>query len=379
MIDRRSFLTVSALGAGAMLVAPQMALATIASERRFIFIIQRGAADGLNIVIPYADPAYARLRGELAIDPAKATKLDGTFALHPALTEMAKMYGEHQALFVHAVASPYRDRSHFDGQNVLETGGTEPYQLKDGWLNRLVGMLPKAEDEAIALAATIPMALRGPTPVTSYAPSALPTPSDDLLLRVGQLYAADPQLHPLWAAALEAQGLAQGTAAKQDPASLGRLTASFLTKPGGPRIAMLETGGWDTHSGQDARLAAQLKALDTLLASLREGLGPVWSRTTVLIATEFGRTAAANGTGGTDHGTGSVAMLIGGAVKGGRIVADWPGLATSALYEQRDLKPTASMDALIAGVTGECFGLDPTHVVRTLFRGDSALSGFILG
>jgi uncharacterized protein (DUF1501 family) len=379
MIDRRSFLTVSTLGAGAMLVAPQMALATVASERRFIFIIQRGAADGLNIVIPYADPAYAGLRGELAIDPTKATKLDGTFSLHPSLVEMAKMYGEHQALFVHAIASPYRDRSHFDGQNVLETGGSQPYQLKDGWLNRLVGMLPKTEDEAIALAATIPMALRGSAPVTSYAPTALPTPSDDLLLRVGQLYAADPQLHPLWAAALEAQGLAQGTAAKQDPASLGRLTASFLTKPGGPRIAMLETGGWDTHSGQDVRLAAQLKALDTLLASLREGLGPVWSQTTVLIATEFGRTAAANGTGGTDHGTGSVAMLIGGAVKGGRVVADWPGLTTSALYEQRDLKPTASMDALIAGVTGECFGLDPTHVARTLFRGDSALSGFIRG
>jgi uncharacterized protein (DUF1501 family) len=375
MIDRRSFLSFSAVGAGTLLVAPRMALATVPTEGRFVFIIQRGAADGLNIVIPYADPAYATLRGGLAIDPAKATKLDGSFALHPSLVETAKMYGERQALFVHAVASPYRDRSHFDGQNVLETGGAQPYQVKDGWLNRLVAMMPKSKDEAIALAPTVPMALRGQAQVTSYAPSALATPSDDLLLRVGQLYAADPQLHPLWSSALEAQGLAEGSAAKQDPASLGKLTASFLTKPDGPRIAMLETGGWDTHTGQDGRLAAQLKALDTLLASLRDGLGPVWARTTVLIATEFGRTAAANGTGGTDHGTGSAAMLVGGAVKGGRVVADWPGLAATSLYENRDLKPTTGMDSLIAGVAGESLGLDPSRVARTLFGSASSMNG----
>jgi uncharacterized protein (DUF1501 family) len=378
MIDRRSFLSVSAMGAGAMLVAPRMVLATVPTERRFVFIIQRGAADGLNIVVPYADPAYARLRGALAIDPAGATKLDGTFALHPSLAETARMYGERQALFVHAVASPYRDRSHFDGQNVLETGGRQPYQLKDGWLNRLVGMMPKAKDEAIALAATVPMALRGAAQVTSYAPSSLPTPSDDLLLRVGQLYAADPQLHPLWSAALEAKGLAEGAAAKQDPASLGKLTASFLVKPNGPRIAMIETGGWDTHSGQQGRLAAQLKALDTLLGSLRDNLGPAWSQTAVLIATEFGRTAAANGTGGTDHGTGSVAMLVGGAIRGGRIMADWPGLGASALYEGRDLKPTASMDSLIAGLAGETFGIDPAHVSHTLFGVTDAMPGLAM-
>jgi len=377
MIDRRSFLSFSAVGAGALLVAPRMALATVPTDGRFVFIIQRGAADGLNVVIPYADPAYAKLRGSLAIDPAKATKLDGSFALHPSLVETAKMYGERQALFVHAVASPYRDRSHFDGQNVLETGGAQPYQIKDGWLNRLVAMMPRSKDEAIALAPTVPMALRGPAQVTSYAPSALPTPSDDLLLRVGQLYAADPQLRPLWSSALEAQGLAEGSAAKQDPASLGKLTASFLTKPDGPRIAMLETGGWDTHTGQDGRLGAQLKALDTLLASLRDGLGPVWTHTTVLIATEFGRTAAANGTGGTDHGTGSAAMLVGGAVKGGRIVSDWPGLASSDLYEGRDLRPTAAMDGLIAGAAGETLNIDPSHVARALFGSTNSMNGLI--
>lgn len=373
MVDRRRFLSFAAVGAGTILVAPTMTLATVATDRRFVFIIQRGAADGLNIVVPYADPDYARLRGALAIDPAAAIRLDGTFALHPSLAQTAGMFAQSQALFVHAVASPYRDRSHFDGQNVLETGGTQPYQRKDGWLNRLVTMLPKAGDQAIALAATVPMALRGPAQVTSYGPSALPTASDDLMLRVGQLYGEDAQLQPLWAAALDAQRIAGTDANKPDPASLGALTARFLTKPDGPRIAMLETGGWDTHSGQAGRLSAQLKALDTLLAAMRDGLGPIWAQTTVLIATEFGRTAAANGTGGTDHGTGSVAMLVGGAVRGGRVIADWPGLSHSALYENRDLRPTAAMDSLIAGAVGTGLGLDPGRVARILFGGGAAM------
>ncbi|MGH9805858.1 MAG: DUF1501 domain-containing protein, partial [Terriglobia bacterium] len=331
VIDRRRFLTCAGLGTGAMLIAPHMTLAAAPTNRRFVFIIQRGAADGLNIVMPYADPSYAKLRGPLAVDAAAGTKLDGMFALHPALVETAKMYAEKQALFVHAVASPYRDRSHFDGQNVLDTGGTSPYQSKDGWLNRLIGIMPKTKDEAIAITPTVPTALRGPVQVSSYAPAALPEPSDDLLMRAGQLYAEDPELHPLWTAALEARALAEGNGPRQDPASLGKLAASFLAKANGPRIAMLETAGWDTHNAQQGRLTARLKAIDTLLAALRDGLGPIWAQTTVLIATEFGRTAAINGTQGTDHGTGSVAWLVGGAVKGGRVISDWPGLGVGQL------------------------------------------------
>ncbi|WP_415774676.1 DUF1501 domain-containing protein [Paraburkholderia sp. J11-2] len=367
MVSRRHFLRVAAAGAGAMLVAPQIVFASVATERRFVFVIQRGAADGLNIVVPYAEPAYATLRGPLAIDIDRATKLDGTFALHPSLVQLAQMYGEKQALFVHAIASPYRDRSHFDGQNVLETGGRAPYQVKDGWLNRLVAMLPASRENAIALAPTVPLALRGPVQVSSYAPSALPAASDDLLTRVSALYEADPQLRSLWMSAMNARGLAGDASARQDPASVGKLAASFLARPDGPRIAMIETSGWDTHSAQNARLANQLKALDTMLASLRDGLGAAWDKTTVLVATEFGRTAAANGTGGTDHGQASVAMLVGGAVAGGHVQADWPGLRTADLYESRDLKPTASLDALIAGAAAESLGLDPQRTASTLF------------
>ncbi|CAD6545398.1 hypothetical protein LMG27952_04303 [Paraburkholderia hiiakae] len=378
MVSRRHFLRVAAAGAGAMLVAPQIVFASAETERRFVFVIQRGAADGLNIVVPYAEPAYAALRGPLAIDIDRATKLDGTFALHPSLAQMAQMYGEKQALFVHAIASPYRDRSHFDGQNVLETGGRAPYQVKDGWLNRLVAMLPASRENAIALAPTVPLALRGSVQVSSYAPSALPNASDDLLTRVSALYEADPQLRSLWTSAMNARGLAGDASARQDPASVGKLAASFLSRPDGPRIAMIETGGWDTHSAQNARLANQLKALDTMLASLRDGLGPAWDKTTVLVATEFGRTAAANGTGGTDHGQASVAMLVGGAVAGGRVQTDWPGLRTADLYESRDLKPTASLDALIAGAAAESLGLDPQRTASTLF-GDAGTKYAITG
>lgn len=364
---RRSFLRFAATGAGALLVAPHLALAAAETDRRFVFVIQRGAADGLSIVAPYADPAYAKLRGPLAIDVSAATKLDGTFALHPALAETAKLYGQGQALFVQAVASPYRERSHFDGQNVLETGGARPYQNRDGWLNRLVGLLPHRKDEAIAFAPTVPLALRGPADVSSYAASALPQPSDDLLLRVGRLYEGDPQLHALWTAAMDTRGVAGDTGPGRDPASLGKLAATFLARANGPRIAMIETGGWDTHSAQQGRLTAQLKALDTLLAALRDGLGPVWHETVVVVATEFGRTAAINGTGGTDHGTASLAMLIGGAVKGGQVIGDWPGLAASALYEGRDLRPTTDLDALLLSAAAQSFRLDPGQAARGLY------------
>jgi uncharacterized protein (DUF1501 family) len=367
MLQRRAFIRFAALGAGAMLVAPRFALANLPTDRRFVFIIQRGAADGLDIVPPVGDPAYAGLRGQLAAGLATAMKIDGMFALHPALVETGKLYGQGHALFVHAVASPYRERSHFDAQNVLETGGIRPYEVKDGWLNRLVSLMPRRKDEAIAFAPTIPLALRGPAEVGSYAASALPQPSDDLLRRVGMLYEADAQLRPLWTAAMETRDIASANGPERDHASLGRLAATFLSKPDGPRIAMIETGGWDTHSGQAGRLANQLKGLDGMIGALRDGMGADWSQTVVLVATEFGRTAAINGTNGTDHGTASVAMLVGGAVKGGRVVADWPGLGPSALLEGRDLKPTADLDALILTTAAQCFALDPELVARTLF------------
>jgi len=368
-VDRRSF-----LGAVALLTASPVLFAQATTERRFIFIIQRGAADGLNTLIPYAEPAYASLRGALALDAESTLKLDGSFALHPSLPKLREMYSAGQANFFHAVASPYRDRSHFDGQNVLETGGHAPYQVKDGWMNRLLALLPRRGKDAIAFSPAVPLALRGAVEVATYAPSTLPQANDDLMARVAQLYANDAQLHGLWSSALEARGMAAsagGGGNRPDPGALGRMAAGFLARADGPRLAMIETSGWDTHSGQAGRLASQLKGLDSLIAGLQEGLGPEWSNTVILVATEFGRTVAANGTNGTDHGTGAAAMLVGGAVQGGRIVTDWPGLAPGNLLDGRDLRPTLGLDMLIASVCADTFGLEPDRAARALFPGST--------
>jgi uncharacterized protein (DUF1501 family) len=213
--------------------------------------------------------------------------------------------------------------------------------------------------------------MQGAVEVTTYAPSSLPEANEDLLMRVQQLYAPDRQLNSLWASALEARGMAgdmsRGGGSRQDAAGLGRMAAGFLASPDGPRVAMIETSGWDTHSGQDERLDRQLRGLDSLVGALREGMGAIWSQTVVLVATEFGRTVAANGTGGTDHGTAAAAMLIGGAVQGGRIVSDWPGLAPASLYEGRDLRPTLELDSLIAATCAQAFKLDPELAMGVLF------------
>lgn len=369
MYDRRSFIGTGAIGALALALSPRMAFAKAETDKRFIFIIQRGAADGMGIVAPVGDPAFAGARGDLAADFASAPKLDGMFALHPNMTALHGLYGQKQALFAHAVASPYRDRSHFDGQNVLESGGLNAYQVKDGWLNRLLGVLPPTQAKAIAVSATVPLALRGKIEVSSYAPSNLPQASDDLMQRVAMLYQGDSQLHGLWSEAMSTRQLTSDLAAGggANAVATGALAARLLAPANGARIAMIETGGWDTHTQQRQRLGAQLKGLDGMIGALQAGLGPLWSDTMVLVATEFGRTVAVNGTGGTDHGTGSSAMLLGGAVRGGRVLADWPGLQAAALFEGRDLKPTLQLDAFIAGAVAGHFGVEPARAMAALF------------
>jgi uncharacterized protein (DUF1501 family) len=369
MIDRRIFLGASA-GLTAALGLPRMALATASGDRRFVFIIQRGAADGLAIVAPTGDPAFAGIRGDFARDSAGGTKLDSMFTLHPALAETGKLYAAREALFVHAVASPYRERSHFDGQNILETGGARAYQRQDGWMNRLVGLLPPEEGKALALTATIPPALRGFNQVSSYAPSALPDASGELMRRVTMLYEGDAQLHALWNQAVETRAMAgdgAGGGRRDNGAATGALAARLLSGDKGAHIAFIETEGWDTHANQRGALTRNLRNLDALLAALKGGLGAEWNKTLVVVATEFGRTAAPNGTGGTDHGTASAAMLLGGAVAGGRVIADWPGLTRSQLHEGRDLRPTRGLDALIAGALAQHYGLEPKRAMAILF------------
>jgi len=392
-LDRRNMLAGSlALGAST-LAAPRMAFAKASGSRNLLFVLLRGAMDGMAMLAPTGDPDFASLRSAALPDYAGAKTLEGLFSLHPAFAQVGVAFDAREALFVHAVASAYRERSHFDGQDMLESGAAKPNTMREGWLNRLVGMLragsadgigtaPRAKPvRALAIAPTMPLALRGPAPASNYAPSALPEASGDFMNRVAQLYADDDQLAGLYAKALETRAMAadDGLRNLRDAAKAGELAASLMRDDDGARIAMIELSGWDTHANQRGSFARPARNLDTLLGAYAKAMGSSWNNTLVLVATEFGRTARYNGTGGTDHGTASAALLLGGAVRGGRVVADWPGLAQNRLYQARDLMPTQSLESVLAGSVADHFGLDPARAMSTLFpnRGTGALAGLI--
>jgi uncharacterized protein (DUF1501 family) len=385
MTNRRQFLAGStqlAVLAG----FPALALAQEAADARFVLVILRGGLDGLAAVVPYGESRYRGVRGSLAVDSPGQTngllKLDGLFGLHPSLSNMHEFYQAGELAVIHAVATPYRERSHFDGQNVLENGSDTPFGLRDGWLNRAVGS-GAGTYGAIALSQNIPLVLRGDTSVTSWAPSRLAEADDDTLARIGELYAHDPHLAGRLREALEARAIAgemggrrnaRGGGAQGQLGPVIRAAGRFLSAPDGPRIAVLDTGGWDTHANQGAGqgiLASRLGGLDAGLAALKQELGVYWQNTVVVIATEFGRTVAVNGTRGTDHGTGGCAFIAGGAVRGGRVIADWPGLAQRDLYEGRDLKPTTDLRAVFKGILVEHLGAEVAQLDRDVFP-DSA-------
>lgn len=386
-LNRRTLLAGSLVLGASGLALPRIAFAQGSGTRNLLFVLLRGAADGMALLAPVGDPGFAALRGPMLADYDDAPQLGSFFAVHPALAEIGKAATSGEALFVHAAATAYRERSHFDGQNLLETGGAAPYATKDGWLNRLAGMMnergPGAPLRTLAIAPTVPLALRGDAPVSNYAPSALPDASEDLIARVSQLYGQDAELGGLWSQALETRAMAgdDGLRNLRDARATGELTASLMRGPDGARIAMVELGGWDTHANQRGAFARQARQLDALIAAYRAAMGDAWSNTMVVLATEFGRTARVNGTGGTDHGTASAALVMGGAVRGGRVIADWPGLADSQLHESRDLKPTIALESLLAGAVAEHLGLDPEGTMARLFPGRSAapLAGIIRG
>ncbi len=384
-LNRRTLIAGSLIGAGT-LALPRMAFAQGAGQRNLLFVLLRGAADGMAMLAPVGDPGLEALRGASLADYENAPRIGSFFAVHPALAEVAKAAQGGEALFVHAAATAYRERSHFDGQNLLETGGPAPYAARDGWLNRLAALLNEgapAPLRALAIAQTVPLALRGDAPVSNYAPSALPAASEDLLARVSQLYSADSELGPLWARALETKAMAgdDGLSNLRDARAAGDLAASLMRGEGGARIGMIELDGWDTHANQRGAFARSARALDGLLAAYKAGMGASWTDTLVVVATEFGRTARLNGTGGTDHGTGSAALIMGGAVRGGRVIADWPGLATSQLHEGRDLAPTTALESVLAGAVAEHWRLDPARTLARLFpeRAGAPLSGLVRG
>ncbi len=346
-----------------------LALADAPTEKRFVVIIQRGALDGLAAVVPYGDAALAGLRGE-NVPPAPGQDggvldLGGFYGLHPAMTSLHTMYQAGEALAVHAVAGPYRVRSHFEAQDCLESGSD--HRMTSGWLNRAIEALPRppTQWQAMAIGVSVPLLLRGPAVVASWAPHGFAALDADLYARIATLAGSDRVLGPAIAEGLRDRGFSAEVMSGEGPSqnryafpALAKAAGEMLRAANGPRIAALEIGGWDTHAGQTQRLAGVLRQLDAGLAALKAALGDEWRRTVVLTMTEFGRTVRMNGTGGTDHGTGTVAFVLGGAVAGGRVVANWPGLGPGRLFEDRDLQPTEDVRAVAKGVLAEHLGLD---------------------
>jgi uncharacterized protein (DUF1501 family) len=375
---------------------PAPASAANARDPRFVVIILRGALDGLSAIPPVGDPDYAELHGELAFASSgerASLKLDGFFYAHPALGVFKRMYDEKHAAVIHATATGYRDRSHFDGQDVLESGYPGPGRTDSGWLNRALGALPSSDrrSRGLGVGQTAPLVIRGPATALGWAPpGGLAPAGDDLAQRVLDLYAhRDPLLGQRLSEALAAQKVAAEGAMAQPtkvPGAGGPVdqmrtaaagAARLLAAQDGPRVAALAFDGFDTHQNEGAAqglLAQRLQGLDAAFDAFETNLGGAWRETVVVAITEFGRTARVNGTHGTDHGTGTVALLAGGAVAGGRVVADWPGLKPERLYQGRDLAPTTDLRAVLKGVLADQFGLSGQILAEGVFPDSSPVA-----
>ncbi|HWU63216.1 MAG TPA: DUF1501 domain-containing protein [Ensifer sp.] len=405
---RRGFL----LTAGAFTAwsfAPQFASAAPGRDPRFLVVVLRGAMDGLAVIEPAFDPDFERVRAGLILGAdgtAAGLPIAGGFLMNPKLATLHDMFAQGQALAIHAVATPYRDRSHFDGQDVLESGLPGAGPVSTGWLNRAMSQLGKAgsvKAGGLAIGPTVPLIMRGPASTLTWAAGGVKPATDDTRARLLNFYkSADPALASAFGRGIDleriaaakadmnagmGQGMSQGAGPYADQNSNFvkgmQMVGKLFNDPNGPRIGAIDLDGWDTHATEQPEgenLGKALVELDAGLAALKASLGPAWDETVVVVATEFGRTARMNGTEGTDHGTGTVAFLAGGAVKGGRVLADWPGLSDKALFQQRDLAPTTDLRAVLKGALRDHLGIEEAALGKDVFPdsgGVKAMNGLL--
>jgi uncharacterized protein (DUF1501 family) len=361
-LSRRALLA----GGGAFVAWANMPAFARAEGRdpRLLVLVLRGALDGLSAVPAIGDKEFEQHRPQLIAPnggPEAPLPLDGFFALSAAMPRLHALYRQKQALIVHACATPYRERSHFEGQNVLESGYGSPNAASDGWLNRAAVAMPRGERvnpiEGLAISANVPLILRGTAPVLTWTPPTLKVAPTDTVMRLHNLYShVDPQLASVFGEGIDLDGMLAGADTNVDKSGMRAGEGAFLpVVEGATRL--------------QGRLPRLLAALDVAIARIAERLAPVWKDTSVLVVTEFGRTVAQNGTDGTDHGNGTAAFLLGGRVKGGRVIADWPGLAPKDLFEGRDLLPTTDVRAVVKGVLRDQFGISPTELAEQVFPG----------
>jgi uncharacterized protein (DUF1501 family) len=381
-LNRRTLLLA---GCAATLITPSARAATPQSQgRKLIVVILRGAMDGMAALPKIDDPDIPQHRASL-ID-AKAVPLSNGFALHSAMPTLAAMYKAGEASFIPAIAGPYRERSHFAAQDLLESGEVAKVAA-DGWLNRALQKAPAAY-AAVSIGPAQPLILRGAaTRTTSWSPDVLPEASDDTLARLLDLYENDPVLKPSLTAAVGADmvagnmdrsGMGGGRGGPAQYVQQLQAAGKFLAQADGPEIAVVSLEGWDTHTQQNGLLQQRFAALDNGVKALKAALGETWEKTALVAITEFGRTVRVNGGQGTDHGTGGIAILAGGAIRGGRMFGDWPGLKPAALFENRDLMPTVDARSVFKGLLRDQLGWAASDLDTAVFH-DSAAAKAMTG
>jgi len=391
-MDRRQFFVGgAALGcsvAASPFITP-VAMAAAPWDTRLVVIILRGAMDGLDVIQPYGDPAFAALRPTLLT--GDAVDLNGFYALHSAFEPLRPLWNAGEFGAVHAVSTPYRDkRSHFDGQDILEAGlpDLDGGGLRDGWLNRMLQVVPGLEPEiAFAIGREQMLVLSGAAPASRWSPDARLQISpnarallnvvhhDDPLFRdasedaiaIAEQISLEADLAEETEAMMMANPMMQSMSRGGEHVKIAEFAASRLRAD--TRIASFSINGWDTHARQNNGIKRAAGALTDTILTLRAGLGPVWDKTAVLCLTEFGRTARENGSGGTDHGTGGAMLYAGGALRGGQVIGDWPGLGDGDLYAGRDLLPTRDVRAYAAWVMRGLIGIDRSVLEQAIFPG----------
>lgn len=381
-MERRDFLKNMCYGGIATFGFPVVSFAQVRQSGRLVFVLLRGGFDGLAAVVPYGDAAYRSLRGPLAFADNDLISLDAYFGLAPGLAPLKAFWDRNELIVLHAMAIPYRTRSHFDGQAILETGLDKPIGSSDGWLNRLLQVMP-GDRSGIAIASGLPRSMTGTFDVQTWSPTQLGAVDDEYLERLAVLYRADGTLHGRFEAAVQQkdvvgeEAMAGGGARRGGITPLMQAAARILKQKTGPNVAAVEFSGWDTHANQGLAGGALDRLLNQLavgLEAFRTAMEDAWMDTTVVVMTEFGRTARPNGTRGTDHGTAGAGFVIGPQIARSAVIADWPGLSEGALYDGRDVKPTLDTRAVLKGAIAATFDLNAAQADR-VFPDSSGVRG----
>lgn len=363
-MERRDFLK-GTLGTLYMMASPNMALPdTNPTEKRLLVVLLRGGMDGLASIPPLGDKNLSKIRKDILVNGAN--DLDGFFGINPSLRFLGSEYHKGRAAFVHATSFPYTGRSHFDGQNIMETGFEQAYAVTSGWVGRAMNA---AGFSSLAVSLPIPIILRGNDVNSNYFPTNFPKAGKSVYKDVKEMWQNDPQLAGLLDPII---GRRMQHGGRGDTRELVSFAAKEMHKPDGPRVGLLEFEGFDTHAlqgNEDGHHAEILAELDGVLEGFKRQMGDLYDNTVVVTVTEFGRTASENGTQGTDHGWASAIFLAGGLVKGKQVISDWPGLSSKDLYEGRDLLMTIDARDVYAEVVKTVFDLNDEDIARDVFLG----------